>query len=199
MHSHVVQKAHAIAADMRGCVGEHRAANFVDSPSVSPVRGQLALPSPAVMNDDRCSVVMWRGSEPIRCELPAGHDGTHSGRDGRFYIDWETGATVDGDQGIAYSRGPSEDEQRASYADIAVDRCLYCRTRDFETAFIFVQPAGLKVAVPGRVGLCAICHRFLRNGDFQAVLERTRGTSLNDFPDDAVLDLIRASQAAVPA
>lgn len=96
------------------------------------------------------------------------------------------------------TRGPSEDEQREFYADIEVDRCIYCRTHEFETAVIFLQPPGLRVAVPGRIGLCATCHRLLREGDFHAVLGRTRGCSLEDFPDDAVLDLIRASQAALP-
>jgi hypothetical protein len=39
----------------------------------------------------------------------------------------------------------------------------------------------------------------VRDGDFERVLERTRGTGFDDFPDDAVLDLIRASRAALPA
>jgi hypothetical protein len=85
-----------------------------------------------------------------------------------------------------------------SGAQIAVDGCIYCATRDFENWFTFVQPRESKVAVPGRVGLCATCHRLLRDGDFRAVLERARGTSSSDFPDDAVLDLIRTSQAALP-
>lgn len=134
----------------------------------------------------------------IRCELAAGHAGTHSGHDASSFVDWSTGMTADGNHWVALARGPSQDERRASSADIAVDCCIYCRSRDFEIAFIFVQPPGLKVAVPGRVGLCTPCHRLVRGGDFHAVLERTRGTSFNDYPDDAVLDLIRASQAALP-
>ena len=94
--------------------------------------------------------------------------------------------------------GPSEEEERSSYASMPVDGCVYCASNDVETAFVFLQPRGLRIAVPGRVGLCSTCHRLVRDGDFEAVLVRTRGTPFDDFPDDAVLDLIRASRDAMP-
>jgi hypothetical protein len=81
---------------------------------------------------------------------------------------------------------------------IQVERCIYCGTQDFEIAFEFMQPRGLRVAVPGRVALCAVCHRLLHDGDFEAAHGRTHGTEFDDFPDDAVLDLIRASRTALP-
>ena len=92
----------------------------------------------------------------------------------------------------------SPDVERESYADIGVEGCIYCGNHEVETVFIFVQPRGLRIAVPGRVGLCATCHRLLRKGDFEALLARTRSTSFSDFEDEVVLDLIRASQAALP-
>ena len=84
------------------------------------------------------------------------------------------------------------------YDAIPVDRCVYCDDRDFVISFVFIQPEGLRVAVPGKIGLCGTCEPLLRDGNFDAVLERTRRTSFADFTDDVVLELIRASKAALP-
>lgn len=137
----------------------------------------------------------------------------HSGHTDRSYVDWEVGALPDVDPSEASSRqlpvygfDPVDEddldeevreEELRAYGEIVVDRCVYCRSRDLEVSFVFVQPPGLKVAVPGRVGLCATCHRLLHAGDLQALLGRTRGAGFEDFPDGAVLDLIRASRAAL--
>jgi hypothetical protein len=84
------------------------------------------------------------------------------------------------------------------YDQIPVDHCIYCRDPDFVISFVFVQPEGLRVAVPGKIGLCAACLALLDADDIDGVLERTRDSTFADFPDDAVLDLIRASRASLP-
>lgn len=45
-------------------------------------------------------------------------------------------------------------EEGESHADIEVNGCVYCGNREVGTTFTFVQTRGLRVAVPGRVGLC---------------------------------------------
>jgi hypothetical protein len=150
-----------------------------------------------MITDERCVAVLHRDIEVVRCERPQGHDGTHSGSTDRSSFDWSE-PDASGEFHVMSMVAPSEDEERASYAAIQVERCIYCDAHDVEIAFVFMQPRGLRVAVPGRVGLCAVCHRLLRDGDFEGVLGRSRGTGFDDFPDDAVLDLIRASRTALP-
>ncbi len=153
--------------------------------------------SAMVMQED-CEAVLRSEVEPVQCERSKGHDGMHSGSLNGSSFEWsdqdETGAF----DVLSVSR-PSEEEERSSYASMPVSGCVYCAANDVETAFVFVQPRGLPIAVPGRIGLCSTCHRLLRDQDFEAVLMRTRGTAFDDFPDDAVLDLIRASRDAMPS
>lgn len=147
---------------------------------------------------ERCPAVLRYGSEVVRCERLPGHDGTHAGSADGSSCTWSE-PDVEGAFHLGSFRPSSEDDRAASYAAIEVEHCIYCRSDDPEVAFVFVQPRGLRVAVPGRIGLCAVCHRLLRGGDFSGLLERTRGTDFEAFPDDAVLELIRASGAALPA
>lgn len=76
---------------------------------------------------------------------------------------------------------------------------MYCQAQDVACSFVFLQPPtlGLRLAVPGHVGLCAECRAPLEAQDFQGVLQRTRGTDFDDFPDEHVLDLIRVSRSAL--
>ncbi len=139
-------------------------------------------------------MLRWE-SGPIRCDQPAGHSGAHSGADARSEIKWSMDAATGRTQ-VSGVSGPSVADQRESYADIEVDACMYCEANEVDVAFVFVQPAGLPVAVPGRIGLCSDCHRLLQDGDFAGVLDRSTNL-FQDFPDDAVLELIRASRAAL--
>jgi hypothetical protein len=129
--------------------------------------------------DGRCNVVVVVARKDVACDLPAGHEGPHSGH-------------------IAGVEGPSRDELIAGYSTIPADFCIFCPVEQVETAVVFVQPAGVRVAVPGRVGLCATCHGLVRGGAIDAVPERTRGTDWEDFPDEDVLPLIRALAGAYP-
>jgi hypothetical protein len=124
--------------------------------------------------------------------------GPHLGQANRSSLQWTPDPDDPGSVIVAGWEWSGEEEQRATYSAIPVERCIYCRSATVEIAFVFIQPKGLKVAVPGRVGLCATCHRLLRNGDLEAVLERTREMDLADFGADEVLDLIRASRTALP-
>lgn len=94
---------------------------------------------------------------------------------------------------------PPDDELRATYSVIPVDRCIYCQAQDVACSFVFLQPPslGLRLAVPGRIGLCEQCRALLQAHDFRAVLRRTRDTEFEYFPDDHILDLIRASRSAL--
>jgi hypothetical protein len=93
----------------------------------------------------------------------------------------------------------ADDELRRRYVAIPVDHCIYCRSQEVACSFVFLQPhsLGLRLAVPGHIGLCERCLALLNAGDFQAVLRRTRDTELDYFPDDHVLALIRASRDAL--
>jgi hypothetical protein len=156
------------------------------------------LQSSAVTDDDQCEALLHRGTDTIRCDLPARHEGSHSGHTDRSYVDWSVGPTDDDGYWLGSVTSSTDEELTAEYAGIDVERCIYCEAVEVVTAFVFLQPQGQRIAVPGRVGLCEDCHRLLRGGDVDAVLERTRGTSLDDFTDDAVVELIRASRDALP-
>jgi len=147
-------------------------------------------------SDVDCEAVLQQDVETVRCERPEGHDGMHSGSFSRSSFDWSQ-PDASGRFDVISVSEPSEEEERSSYASIPVNGCIYCNANDVDTAFVFVQPRGLPIAVPGRIGLCTTCHRLVRDGDFEAVRVRTRGTPFDDFPDVAVLDLIRASRDAM--
>jgi hypothetical protein len=87
----------------------------------------------------------------------------------------------------------------ATYESIAVHQCVYCFAPDVVVAFVFIQPRGLRVGVPGRVGLCAECLSLLRDRDFDGVLVRTRDTEFAEFDDADVRELIKATVPAIPA
>src|SRR3954454_4528356 len=146
--------------------------------------------------DHDCQAVLRSEVEAVRCEQSAGHAGMHSGSLNGSSFEWSA-PDVSGKFDVISVSGPSEEDEGSSYASMPVDGCVYCAANDVESAFVFLQPRGLPLAVPGRVGLCTTCHRLVRDGDFEAVLVRTRGTAFDDFPDDAVLDLIRASREAM--
>lgn len=80
--------------------------------------------------------------------------------------------------------------EQATPTSHAPRSCIVCESNDVAVTGVATLRPGTPIAVPERVAFCAVCRTLLVDGDVDALVARTPGTALDDFPTEQVRALL---------